>query len=425
MADPATTASTPLQSLGDSLYSGSAWLSEHLPREFVYFVVMAVACAVVLLLLVAPFAGVASYIERRLAGRMQARQGPNRVGFMSALDHILPGLAKLLRPIVTKIEGVLIPGGLLQFLADGVKLIKKEDLIPAAADGVLFRMAPYVVFVGGFGLFAALPFGEQLSITNMNIGVVYLLAISSLVVVGLLMAGWGSGNKWALFGAMRSAAQIVSYEIPVGISLLTMVMIAGTLNMQGIVNLQGMAHNPTHDPAIASGYGYGLFDWFVFRYPLFTIPAFLVYFIGSLAEVNRTPFDIPEAESELVAGYHTEYSGIRFSFFFMAEYAEMLAVSCIATTIFLGGWQPATPSYLTSFAGAPHWVQVIEGVVWFFAKAVFLVLIQMQLRWTLPRYRVDQLMDLCWKRLLPVAMVNLIGVSLWMVFTSPAPTMGN
>ncbi|MBI3097729.1 MAG: NADH-quinone oxidoreductase subunit H [Planctomycetes bacterium] len=414
MADPTAPSPTPLQSLGDSLYSGWALLHEHLPKEVAYLLVMAAACGVVLLLIVAPFAGIATYVERRLAGRIQARQGPNRVGIMSALEHILPTLSRMLRPIITKIEGVVIPGGLLQFLADGLKLIKKEDLIPAAADRALFRMAPYVVFIGGFGLFAALPFGEQLCVTNLNIGIVYLLGISSLVVVGLLMAGWGSGNKWALFGAMRSAAQIVSYEIPVGISLLTMVMIAGTLNMSGIVNLQGTAHLRLYENAPAGGPGYGMFDWFVFRYPLFTLPAFLVYYIGSLAEVNRTPFDIPEAESELVAGYHTEYSGIRFSFFFMAEYAEMLAVSCIATTVFLGGWQPVTPSYLTALADAPAWLQRIEGVLWFFGKAVFLVLIQMQLRWTLPRYRVDQLMDLCWKRLLPVAMVNLIGVSVWM-----------
>jgi NADH-quinone oxidoreductase subunit H len=208
------------------------------------------------------------------------------------------------------------------------------------------------------------------------------------------MGSWASGNKWALLGGLRSAAQIISYEIPIGISFLAIIMIAGTLNMFEIIDQQ-------------SG---GLFGWFVFRYPPFTMIAFFIYFVASLAEVNRTPFDIPEAESELVAGFLTEYSGMRYAFFFMAEYGNMLAVTAIASVLFLGGFQSPLPFQILP----GNWV-ILEGLFWFFGKALSLVFIQMWIRWTLPRYRVDQLMHLAWKILTPFSFANMIFIGLWMI----------
>jgi len=340
---------------------------------------------------VSAFSGVASYVERKVAAHMQARMGPMRVG----------------------------PHGIFQWMADGLKVMVKEDLIPADADRPLFRLAPYIVFLGSFTVFLVLPFARGLSIADLDIGILYMVAVSSLVVMGLLMSGWSSGNKWALFGAMRSAAQIVSYEIPIGITIIAVVTLVGSLSMQEIVVAQarGFPFDLPLPRAIdpgGDGWG-GLFGWFLFRYPPFTLAAFLIYFIASLAETNRTPFDIPEAESELVAGFHTEYSGMRFSAFFMAEYANMLAVAGIATTLFLGGWLSPIPWGLADlFAGSPVLAGAAgtaEGLAWFFGKALFLIFVMMWLRWTLPRYRVDQLMDLCWKVLVPIALVNLLAVA--------------
>jgi NADH-quinone oxidoreductase subunit H len=270
--------------------------------------------------------------------------------------------------------------GWAQTIADGIKLLLKEDIIPADADKLLFRLAPIVVFVGGFAGFVVLPFSKNFIISDLNIGILYIVSISSLGVVGIIMAGWASNNKYALFGGMRAAAQIVSYEIPTVMAILTVVIPVGSLSMQDIVHAQ-------------EG---GIFHWFIFRNP-FTFVAFFVYYLGSLAEVNRTPFDIPEAESELVAGYHTEYSGMRFAFFFLAEYANMFIVSAIATTLFLGGWSGV-------FSPQP-----LPGAVVFISKAVLLVFVQMWLRWTLPRLRVDQLLNLSWKTLLPISLFWLSG----------------
>lgn len=278
--------------------------------------------------------------------------------------------------------------GWLQTLADGLKLMLKEDIIPAQADKKLFIAAPYLIFAFSFAVFAAIPFSEKLVVSNINIGIFYILSISSVVVMGIIMAGWASNNKWALFGAMRSAAQIVSYEIPIGLSLLTVVMLSGSLGMKDIVEAQ------------KSGVFALSNRWYIFHDP-FTFIAAFVYFISSLSEVNRTPFDIPEAESELVAGFHTEYSGIRFAFFFLAEYANMFAVSAVATTLFLGGWHGIVPGF-----------EILPGAITFLIKALFLVFVMMWLRWTLPRLRVDQLMNLCWKYLIPISFFNLIGVGI-------------
>jgi NADH-quinone oxidoreductase subunit H len=372
---------------------GKALLGSAVPFPVLWFAAAALL-ALVLAGGVSAFSGVASYVERKVAAHMQARMGPMRVG----------------------------PHGIFQWMADGLKVLLKEDLIPAGADQPLFRLAPYIVFLGSFPVFLVMPFGPGLIVSDLNIGILYMVAVASLVVMGLLMSGWASGNKWALFGAMRSAAQIVSYEIPIGLTILAVVMLVGSLSMADIVRAQerGFPFDiPLPRAVDAGGDGWGgCFGWFLFRYPPFTLAAFLLYFTASLAETNRTPFDIPEAESELVAGFHTEYSGMRFSIFFMAEYANMLAVAGIATTLFLGGWLSPLPhpyQLADAFAGSPVLAGVAgaaEGLAWFLGKAFILIFVMMWLRWTLPRYRVDQLMDLCWKVLVPVAFVNLVAIAI-------------
>lgn len=331
-----------------------------LPTEVVYAIGMVLAAFIVLSAFVAPLAGVTSWLERRVWARMQSRVGPNRVG----------------------------PQGILQWLADGIKNLLKEDLIPASADAKLFSLAPYVVFMGFLCTFVVIPFGENLIVADLNIGILYILAVTSLVVVGILMAGWASNNKWSLLGGMRSAAQIVSYEIPAGLAVLTIVFLAGTMSMQGIINAQGWAP----------------WDWFLFHNP-FAFAVFFIYFTAALAEGNRTPFDIPEAESELVAGYVTEYSGMRFLFFFFAEWGNLYVIGAVATTLFLGGWQvPPLPI----FENSPVLLATAQFLT-FFLKAYLWVFVAMWVRATLPRVRVDQLMSLCWKYMVPLAFVCLLG----------------
>ena len=301
------------------------------------------------------------YAERKIAGFMQDRLGPTRVG----------------------------PYGLLQTIADAIKLMFKEAIYPLGADKKLFLIAPCLVVLGAFLSFVVIPFGSRLQAADLSVGVFYVVAVSSLSTVGLIMAGWASNNKYALFGAMRSAAQIVSYEIPAVMVLLTVVVMAGSLSLQDIVWAQ---------------WG-GLSRWFLFRYfPLMPV-AFLIFFTAGLAECNRTPFDIPEAESELVAGFHTEYSGFFFAMFFMAEYTEMFVISSVASVLFLGGWWTPFPNKILQHIGP-----IGLGPVWLIAKAWFLVFVMMWLRWTLPRLRVDQLMHVAWKVLLPISMVLVVAV---------------
>ncbi|HWB54223.1 MAG TPA: NADH-quinone oxidoreductase subunit NuoH, partial [Tepidisphaeraceae bacterium] len=335
-----------------------------------------VLIAVVFLPLISVLAMFGIWWERKVAGHMQSRIGPNRVG----------------------------PIGILQSIADGVKLLTKEDLMPADADHFLFRLAPYLAFVTPFVAFAALPFGPNMTFEpRLNAGVFWILAVLSVEVLGIILAGWASNNKWSVFGAMREACQMVSYEIPLGLSIIIGVMTAGTLNMVLLGEIQGG----------------GLQTWLVFRNP-FTFAAFMVYFIASLASNKRAPFDLPESESELVAGYHTEYSGLRFSFFFFAEYAAMFVVGGIQTALFLGGWNDpfgligyyAHHFTVTQNLPALAGINLIAGAI-FMLKTTILVFAQMWLRWTLPRPRIDQVLYACVKVLLPLACVLFLGAAAW------------
>jgi NADH-quinone oxidoreductase subunit H len=327
------------------------------------------------------------WLERKLSGRMQSRFGPIHVGAFH---------------------------GWLQTLADGIKLFFKEDVVPTAADKVLHTVAPLIVLWSGLTAFVVIPFGNEMVPRDFNIGLVYLLAVTSVSVFGVVMAGWSSGNKYSLLGGMRSGAQFVSYEIPRALALIGVIMLAGTLQMGDIVNQQsGIVLDAdggvTGGPAIP----------FVLLQPI----AFVLYMIASIAETNRTPFDLPEAESELVAGFHTEYSGMKFAFFFMAEYANMLLFCCLATALFLGGGSiPLVEGPLyeyTSnqlFDGKLEFLRGFWHFPLFVLKTYLLVFVFMWVRWTYPRLRVDRLMDFAWKILVPWAFANLILLGLAMVY---------
>lgn len=329
-----------------------------------------------LFLFILPFALIAVYLERKVAGHMQDRLGPMRVGY-----H-----------------------GLLQTVADIIKLLHKEDIIAKENDKLLFNLAPVLVFTGSYAAFAAIPFSGAFIGAQIDLGIFFIIAVTGLVVAGILMAGWASNNKYSLLGAMRAVAQIISYEIPTIIVVLSLVMLTGSMNLHTLSEMQ-------------TGY---FWNWNIFggNYDLlqkiilipFMIIGFLIIFISTLAEVNRTPFDIPEAESELVSGFHTEYSGMKFAMFFLAEYANMFAVSAVVAALFLGGFQSPV-GYLGNIVDA-QWLIPLEQFFWFTFKGVFLVLVQMWLRWTLPRLRVDQLMAVSWKYLIPISFVNLIIIGL-------------
>ena len=344
------------------------------------------------LLLVGFVAGSAVFfiwLERKVAGRIQDRLGPTRVGGRF---------------------------GWLQTIADGIKLLVKEDLIPADADPMLFRLGPYIAFCGAFTAYLALPFANGWVAKPLSIGIFFMLAVMSTEVFGIILAGYGSGSKWALFGGMREAAQMVSYEVPMALCVLVPVIVAGSMDLNYISNLQAG----------------GIWNWYVFHDP-FTFLAFWTYFTCATAACKRAPFDLAEAESELVAGFHTEYSGLRWSFFFMAEYGAMFAVSGIAVLLFLGGWHtgflPELSSTLASLLGdaeqsyGRYWLgwaigNTINAVV-FIVKSWLLVFVQMWVRWTLPRLRIDQVMMTCLKYLLPISCVLLLGVSVWQLAVYP------
>ena len=327
------------------------------------FLVYGAFATILVLLVLMPIGGLATYAERKISADIQARIGPNRVG----------------------------PYGILQFLADGVKMISKEDIIPRGGDRFIFYLAPLLAMVGVFMTIAVLPFSSGLTMVHLDIGVFYLLAVSSLVGIAVFLGGYAANSKWSLLGGMRGASQIISYEIPVVISVLAIVLLSGGMGFDVIVGAQGgLPH-----------------QWFVLHNP-FTFIAFFIYFVGALAESNRAPFDLPEAESELVSGYHTEYTGMRFAFFALAEYVEVFVLCAVASALFLGGYN--VPGDL--FHDRPLGQVFQLGA--FFTKTLALYYVVIWVRWTLPRIRVDQLMAICWKYLTPIAIFNLIGCALWM-----------
>ncbi len=355
------------------------WLSHYLDPDLASIIVALVA-AVILVTFVAISALFFIWLERKVSGRIQDRLGPTRVGGRF---------------------------GWLQTLADGVKLLVKEDVIPADADQMLFRLGPYIAFCGSFVAFLALPFAEGWIAMplSVGIGVFLMLAIMSTEVFGVILAGYGSGSKWALFGGMREGAQMVSYEVPMAICVLVPVIVAGSMDLTVIARAQN-----------------GFFgNWYVFHDP-FTFAAFWTYFTCATASCKRAPFDLAEAESELVAGFHTEYSGLRWSFFFMAEYGSMFAVSGIATLLFLGGWNLGLVPGPEGLYERIGWVGNVINAVVFVVKAWMLVFVMMWVRWTLPRLRIDQVMMTCLKYLLPISCVLLLGVSLWQLVVSPVFT---
>jgi NADH-quinone oxidoreductase subunit H len=307
--------------------------------------------------LVALWVAYATYLERKISAFIQARLGPMRVG----------------------------PGGLLQPIADGIKLLVKEDFIPENADRWIFFFAPYIAVASAFIVFSVIPFGPDWAvIADVNIGLLLVLAVSSVGVLALILAGWSSNSKYALLGGLRSSAQMVSYEVAMGLSLIGALMFARTLSLSGIVSAQGTDS-----------------IWYVLYQPA----GFLLFLISGIAENNRAPFDLPEAESELVAGFHTEYSGMRWSLFFMAEYAAMVVVSAVAATVYLGGWY--FPFVYRLETAGHHNLYVIVSLLVFLVKVSIILYIYFWLRWTLPRFRYDQLMDIGWKWLIPSALINI------------------
>ncbi|MBM2816957.1 MAG: dehydrogenase (quinone) [Ignavibacteria bacterium] len=288
------------------------------------------------------------------------------------------------------------PWGTIQPIAEVVKLLQKENITPDAASKFLFNLAPFIIFTAAFAAFAVIPFSPKFVPSGINLGLFYIFAIGSFAVIGIFMGGWASNNKYSLLGAVRSVAQIISYEIPAGMAILSIAALAGTLDMNEIITKQSGWFTNWY---IFGGSGSALRILFL----PFTFGIFVIYLIASLAETNRTPFDIPEGESEIVAGYHTEYSGMKFAMFFFAEYANMFVVSALLTIMFFGGWN----SPFGDFMSGPIW-----AVVWFLGKSMSFIFLQIWLRWTLPRLRVDQLMYTGWKVLLPISFVCFFAIAL-------------
>ncbi|MCK9160136.1 MAG: NADH-quinone oxidoreductase subunit NuoH [Bacteroidaceae bacterium] len=337
------------------------WLHQSLLSVMPEVWAVVLECVIVgvcIILMYATLAIILIYGERKICAFFQCRLGPNRVG----------------------------KWGCIQVVADVFKMLTKEIITPNQVDKFLYKLAPYMVILASFLTFACLPFNKGAEILDFNVGIFFLLAVSGIGVIGILLAGWGSNNKFSLIGAMRSGAQIISYELSVGLSMLTMVVLMGTMQFSQIVEEQ------------ADG-------WFLFKGHIPALIAFIIYLIAGNAECNRGPFDLPEAESELTAGYHTEYSGMNFGFFYLAEYLNLFIVSSVAATVFLGGWMPL---HIVGLDGFNAVMDYIPGFIWFFGKAFFVVFLLMWIKWTFPRLRIDQILTLEWKYLLPISLVNLV-----------------
>jgi NADH-quinone oxidoreductase subunit H len=333
------------------------WLSSFLSPNGVMITEM-ILVGLAFMLFFAVLGLVLVYAERKVSAFFQQRLGPMRVG----------------------------KWGTAQTIADVIKLLMKEPIINKEADRFLFNLAPYIIMMAAFMAMAALPFARGLQALDFDIGILYVAAVSSLGVIGILLAGWSSNNKYSLIGAMRAGAQIISYELSVALSLLTIVVLTGSLQLSVIVESQ------------ADG-------WWLFKGHIPAMIAFLIFLIASTAETNRGPFDLAEAESELTAGFHTEYSGLKFAFFFLAEFANMFIVSAIGATVFLGGWMPL---HIGNWEGFNAIMDYIPPIFWFFGKVSFMIFLMMWFRWTFPRLRIDQLLTLEWKYLLPINLVNIL-----------------
>ena len=339
----------------------TSWLDKLLGSVMPGWLATSIECVIVMVALLLAYSVIAMFYifyERKVCGWIQCRLGPMRVG----------------------------PWGTIQVFADVIKILTKEIITLWHTDKFLFFLAPFLVIIASMVMFACLPWGNGLQIIDFNVGVFFIVAVSSLGVLGILLAGWSSNSKYTLIGAMRSGAQMISYELSVGISILTIVCLAGTMSVTGIVEAQ------------ADG-------WFLFKGHLPAIIAFLIYIVAANAENNRGPFDLPEAEHELTAGYHSEYSGIHFGFFYLAEYLNLFVVSGIATLLFLGGWMPL---HIPGWEGFNAVMDYIPSIFWFLGKAFFMTFIFMWIRWSFPRVRIDQMLALEWRYLMPIGLFNLV-----------------
>lgn len=337
------------------------WLNSNFNPTMALIIEMVIA-GVAVIGLFATLGLILVLMERKVSAWMQIRLGPNRVGYK----------------------------GSLQSMADTLKLLVKEGLTPGGADKLLFNLAPFVAMIIAMLLMAPIAFAKDFQLWDLNIGVLYITAVSSISVISILMAGWASNNKYSLMGAMRSGAQIVSYELSAGLAILSVIVLTGSLSISDIIHAQ------------ANG-------WWIFKGHIPVLISFVIFIIAVTAETNRAPFDMAEAESELTAGFHTEYSGMKFALFFLAEYVNVFIVCAIGATLFLGGWMPL---HIGNWTGFNHAMDYIPSSVWFFGKTFFLIFVIMWFRWTFPRLRIDQLLNLEWKYLLPISMFNLLLVTL-------------
>jgi NADH-quinone oxidoreductase subunit H len=356
--------------------------------DMLVFAGASVAKIAVVMVTVLLTVAVLTLAERKVLSWMQDRMGPMEVG----------------------------PYGILQPIADGIKLFFKEDIIPAGANWVLFSLAPILSLIPAFIGFAVVPYGPNIEyelygvtikpfiITDINIGILYILAFASIGAYGVILGGWASNNKYSLLGGLRAAAQVISYELNIGLAIIGVIILSGSLSLVTIAEKQ--AGGFWHWNVIGMGHG----DWW--WVPVTQVVGFVVYVISAVAETNRLPFDLPEADSELVAGWMTEYSGMRFAFFFMAEYANMILVSCIASVLFLGGYQPPTPHFIVEYLGFPGLAWAEAAFLWFPLKVYCFLFLFFWIRATLPRLRYDQLMRFGWKVMLPLALANIVITSI-------------